>query len=56
MEENTDIIFESNINRYRISLGTYSGFKQASVKSKAFQAKHPNYKTWIWKTTPVTEK
>jgi len=56
MAENTDIIFESSINRYRISLGTYSGFKQASVKSKAFHAKHPNYKTWIWKTIPVTEE
>ncbi len=56
MAENTDIIFESNINRYRISLGTYSGFKQASVKSKTFQAKHPNYKTWIWKSILVTEE
>ncbi|MCD4795044.1 MAG: SPOR domain-containing protein [Bacteroidales bacterium] len=45
----TDVIYVQSNNRYRISLGTFSSFKEASAKSKAFQSKHPNYKTWIWK-------
>ena len=50
MSEKTDVIYESSNKRYRISLGCYPEFKQASAKSKSFQAKHPSYKTWIWKT------
>lgn len=49
MSVKTDVIYVPSNNRYRISLGTYSNFKNASAKSKAFQSKYPAYKTWVWK-------
>lgn len=49
MSVKTDVIYVPSNNRYRISLGNYTNFKEASAKSKAFQSKYPAYKTWVWK-------
>lgn len=49
MSIKTDIIYIPSKNRYRLSLGTFSSFKEASSKSKTFQSKHTDYKTWVWK-------